>query len=120
MLQRRRPSPARIREQRVLAPLRHIAVVAVVHGLRGVVGGQVVGWGVLGGAGAAPLAQWLLGAIRAVDVVADDPRLACHVEDPGVVLGPGEVLGGDLVRSRLRGVVVGDSGHVGDSGLEAS
>lgn len=101
MLQHRRPSPARIREQRVLAPLRHVAVVAVVHGLRSVVGGQVVGRGVLGGAGAAPLAQRLLCAVWAVDVVADDARLACHVEDPGVVLGPWEVLGADLLCSRL-------------------
>lgn len=66
-------------------------VIAVMHGLRGVVGGQVVRGGILGGPGAAPLAQGLLRTVRAVDVVADHPRLPGlghgHVEDPGVVLG---------------------------------
>lgn len=85
------PSPAGIREQRVLAPLGHVAmVIAVVHSLRGVVSSQVVRRWVLGGTGVAPLAQGLLSAIWAVDVVADHPWLAClghsHVEDPGVVL----------------------------------
>lgn len=72
-------------------------VIAVVHSLRGVVSGQVVRRGVLGRTGAAPLAQGLLGAVRAVDVVADDARLAGlghgHVQDPRVVLGGREVLG---------------------------
>lgn len=123
-------SPARVREQRVLAPLRHVAVViAVVHGLRGVVGGEVVRRRVLSGTGAAPLAQRLLGAVRAVDVVSDHAGLAGlghgHVEDAGVVLRSGEVLRparrrSDLVCARLGGVVIGDGGDVGDSGLEAA
>lgn len=94
-----------------MAPLSHVAmVIAVVNSLRGVVSGQVVrGW-VLGRTGAAPLTQRLLGAVGAVDVVADDPWFAslghCHVEDTGVVLRAGEVLratGGraDLMRTRL-------------------
>lgn len=74
-------------------------MVAVVHGLCGVVGGQVVWRRVLGGAWAAPLAQRLLRAVRAVEVVADDAGLAGHVEDRGVVLGPGQVLGSDVMRS---------------------
>lgn len=97
-------------------------MIAVVHGLSGVVRSKVVRWRVLGRARAAPLTQWLLGAIRAVDGVSDDTRFAGrgHVEDVVVVLGPRKVLGADVVRTLLRGVVLGDSGHVGDSGLEAS
>lgn len=80
-------------------------VIAVVHGLRGVVGGQVMRGGVLGRTGAAPLGEGLLGAVRAVNVVADHPRLAGlghgHVEDPGVVLGAGEGLGAASRRARL-------------------
>lgn len=80
-------------------------VIAVVHSLRGVVSGQVVRRGILGGTGAAPLAQGLLGAVWAVDVVADHPRLAGlshgHVEDPGVVLGAREVLGATRGRANL-------------------
>ena len=100
------PSPAGVREQRVLAPLGHIAmVITVVHSLRGVVSGQVVRRGVLGRTGSAPLAQGLLGAVRAVDVVADHARLASlghgHVQDPGVVLWGREVLGAARGRAHL-------------------
>lgn len=86
-------SPARVREQRVLAPLGHVAVViaVMVHSLSGVVGGQVVGRWVLGGARPAPLAQRLLSTVWAVDVVANYSWLGGrghgHVED--VVLWPG-------------------------------
>lgn len=95
-LERKSHSPAGVREQRVLAPVGHVAmVIAVMHSLCGVVSGQVVRGGVLGGAGAAPLAQGLLGAVGAVDVVADHPGLPrrghAHVEHPRVVLGGGEV-----------------------------
>lgn len=80
-------------------------VIAVVHSLCGVVSGQMVRRGVLGGTGAAPLAQRLLGAVGAVDVVADDPWLAGlghgHVEDPCVVLRAREVLGTTGGRARL-------------------
>ncbi|TNN69005.1 hypothetical protein EYF80_020708 [Liparis tanakae] len=135
------PAKVRVGEQRVLAPLGHVAVViaVVVHGLRGVVGGQVMRRRVLRRAGAAPLGEGLLGAVRAVDVVADHARLAglgrAHVEGPAVVLGPGEGLGAArrraarrgaarrrarLVGAGLRRVVVGDGGDVGDAGLEAA
>ena len=105
-------------------------VIAVVHSLRGVVGGQVVRRWVLSGAGAAPLAQGLLGAVGAVDVVANDPGLARlghgHVEDPlGVVLGGREGLGPagggpDLLCAGLCRVVIGDGGDIRDPGLEAA
>lgn len=105
-------------------------VIAVVNSLCGVVGGQVVRRrGVLGRTGPTPLTQRLLGAVRAVDVVADHSRFAGgghgHVEDPGVVLRAREVLraaGGraHLVRALLGRVVVGNGGDVGDSGLEAA
>lgn len=81
-------SPARVGEEWVLAPLSHIAmVISVVHSRGTVVSGQVVRGRVLGMAGAAPLTQGLLCAVRAVDVVAEDPWLAClgHVEHPCVV-----------------------------------
>lgn len=65
-------------------------VIAVVHSLCGVVSSQVVRRGILGGTRAAPLTEGLLGAVGAVDVVADHPGLARlghgHVEHPGVVL----------------------------------
>lgn len=105
-------------------------VIAMVHSLRGVVSGQVMRrGGVLGRAGPAPLAEGLLGGVGAVDVVADHPRLAGlghgHVEDPAVVLGGGVGLRAagrraDLMRARLRRVMVGDSGDIGDSGLKAA
>lgn len=111
-------SPARVREQRVLTPLRHVAmVITMVHGLCGVVGGQVVGRRVLGSARPAPLSQWLLGSVRAIDVVTDNAWLGGrghgHVKDAIVVLRPRmEVL------RELQGVVIGYGRHVGDSGLE--
>lgn len=91
----------------------------MVHGLRGVVGAQVVGWWVLGGARPAPLSQRLLGSVRAVDVVADDAGLGgrghAHVQDAAVVLRRRvEVL------RELQGVVLGNGRHVGDPGLEAA
>lgn len=51
-------------------------VIAVVHSLCGVVSGQMVGRGVLGGTRATPLTQGLLSAVGAVDVVADHTRLS--------------------------------------------
>lgn len=123
------PSPARVREQWVLAPLGHVAmVIAVVHSLRGVVSGQVVRRGILSRSRATPLAQRLLGAVGAVDVVAYNPWLAGlrhgHVEDPCVVLRAGEMLGAacgraNLMRAALRGLVW-NSCHIGDSGLKAA
>lgn len=103
------PSPARIREQRVLAPLGHVAmVIAVMHSLRGVVSGQMMRRGILGRTWAAPLAQGLLGAVGVVDVVTDDPWLAGlghrHVEHPCVVLGAREVLGATAGRANLTGL----------------
>lgn len=94
-------------------------VIAVVHGLCGVVGGQVVGRWVLGGARPTPLSQRLLGSVRAVDMVADDAGLGGrghgHVKDATVVLRPRmEVL------RELQRVVVGHGRHVRDSGLEAT
>lgn len=123
-------SPAGVREQRVLAPLSHIAmVIAMMHSLRGVVMGQMVRRGVLGRSRTAPLAQGLLSAVGAINVVADHPRLTGlghgHVEDPRVVLGARQVLGatvrrGSFMRARLGRVVVRDGGNVRNPGLEAA
>lgn len=80
-------------------------VIAVVHSLRGVVSSQVVRRRILCRTGAAPLAQRLLCAVRAVDVVADHSRFASlghgHIENPSVVLGTREVLGGAVWKSSL-------------------
>lgn len=127
------PSPAGIGEQWVLTPLSHVAVVvAMVHSLWSVVGGQRVVWRVLSRSGSAPLAhQGLLCTVRAVNVVAEDPRLAGlghgHVEHAAVVLGPREVLlwatvggTGCFVCTSFRGVVIGDRGNIGNPGLEAA
>lgn len=94
-------------------------VITMVHGLCGVVGGQVVGRWVLGSARPAPLSQWLLGSVRAIDMVTDDAWLGGrghgHVKDAIVVLRPRmEVL------RELQGVVIGYGRHVRDSGLEAT
>lgn len=103
-------------------------VIAVVHSLCGVVGGQVMRRRILGRAVAAPLAQGLLGAVGGVDVVAQDARLAGlshgHVEHPSVVLVARKRLGAAGGRSDLMGVglgrlVIWDSGNIRDPGLKA-
>lgn len=99
-------------------------VIAMVHRLRGVVSGQRVRRGILCRSRPAPLAQRLFRAIGAVNVVADDPRLAGlghgHVQHSAVVLGARQGLGSAVGRARLGGVVIGVSGNVGNSGLEAA
>lgn len=121
-------SPARVGEEWVLAPLSHIAmVISVVHSRGTVVRGQVVRRRVLDGVGAAPLAQGLLGTVRGVNVVAEDPWLAClgHVEHPCVVLVMScrglEATGrwSDLMGRGLGGLMLWDCGYIRDSGLKA-
>lgn len=104
-------------------------VIAVVHSLRGVVSGQVVRRGILSGTRATPLAQRLLSAVGAVDVVAYHPWLAGlahgHVEDPSVVLRAGEMLGtarrrANVMCTGLRRVMIGNGCNIRDSGLKAA
>lgn len=124
------PSPAGVGEQRVLAPLGHVAmVISMVNSLRGVVAGQVVRGRILGRTGAAPLAQRLLGAVRAIDVVAYHPGFAGlshgHVENARVVLWAGVLLRAtrgraDVMSASLRRVMLGDRRHIRDSGLKAT
>lgn len=99
-------------------------VIAMMHRLRGVVGGQRMRRGILCRSWPAPLAQRLFRAVGAVNVVADDPWLAGlghgHVQNSAVVLGAWQGLGSAVGRARLRGVVIGDSGNVGNSGLVAA
>lgn len=122
-------SPAGVGEQRVLAPLGHVAVViAVVHGLGGVVRRQVVVVvvvvgrrlrRVLGRRLAAPLAQRLLGAVGCVDVVSDDAGFSAHVEDAAVVLGAAVGQAQVVGLTGFDRVLIWNGGHVRDSGLEA-
>lgn len=123
-------SPAGVGEQRVLAPLGHVAVViAVVHGLGGVVRRQVVVVvvgrrlvrvvRVLGRRLAAPLAQRLLGAVGCVDVVSDAAGFSAHVEDAAVVLGAAVGQAQVVGLTGFDRVLIWNGGHVRDSGLEA-
>lgn len=134
---RKRPvsrSPARVREQWVLAPVPYIAVViAVMDGLGAVFGGQVVmgRWrrGVLSGRCPAPLSQRLFCGVGCVERMgAQHTWLGLgygHVQHPCVVLVPrggmwragrqAELRGGGLAG----GVLIGHGGNIRHSGLKA-
>lgn len=123
-------SPAGIREQWVLTPLCHIAmVIAVVHSLWAVVSSQMGRRGILSWSGAAPLAERLLWTVGAVNVVSNHPWLAglahSHVEHPSIILRAWEVVlrgavrGTGFMHARLWGLVVRDSGDVRSPGSKA-
>ncbi len=126
-------SPARVREQWVLAPVSYISVViAVMDGLGAVFGGQVVmgRWrrGVLSGCCPAPLSQRLFCAVGRVERMgAQHTWLGLgygHVQHPCVVLVPrggmwqagrqAELRGGRLAGDFL----IGHSGNIRQSGLK--